>query len=168
MSEFMEINPKEISENAMKLIGTDWMLVAAGNKEKANAMTASWGGVGIMWGYDVAYIVIRPQRYTKTFIDNNTTLSLSFFDDSFKEQLKYFGSVSGKDEDKITKTGMTLAYDGETPYFNDAKLVLVCEKLFAQNFDKESFLDKSLIEKWYPNEDYHTMYIAKITKALIK
>ena len=168
MSEFMEINPKEISENAMKLIGTDWMLVAAGNKEKANAMTASWGGVGIMWGYDVAYIVIRPQRYTKTFIDNNTTLSLSFFDDSFKEQLKYFGSVSGKDEDKITKTVMTLAYDGETPYFNDAKLVLVCEKLFAQDFDKESFIDKSLIEKWYPKEDYHTMYIAKITKALIK
>ena len=49
MSEFMEINPKEISENAMILIGTDWMLVAAGNKEKANAMTASWGGVGLMY-----------------------------------------------------------------------------------------------------------------------
>lgn len=168
MSDFREINPKEITENAMKLIGSDWMLVAAGDKTKANAMTASWGGVGIMWGYDVAYIVIRPQRYTKEFIDAKTTFSLSFFESSFKEKLGYFGRVSGRDEDKIAKSGMELSFDEEAPYFEDAKLVLVCEKLFAKDFDKESFIDKSLIEKWYPNEDYHTLYIAKINKALIK
>lgn len=168
MTNFIEINPKEITENAMKLIGSDWMLVCAGDKEKANAMTASWGGVGIMWGYDVAYIFIRPQRYTKEFIDKNQKLSLSFFDDSFKDSLKYFGTVSGKDEDKIAKTNMNIAFENEAPYFTDAKLVLICEKLFMQDIDESSFLDKTLIEKWYANKDFHTMYIAKIDKVLIK
>lgn len=166
MGNFKEINPNEINENAMKLIGTDWMLVAAGDEEKCNAMTASWGGVGIMWGYNVAYVVIRPQRYTKNFIDNKSTFSLSFFDDSFKDELKYFGSVSGKDEDKIAKSKLTVKYDNSTPYFDEAKLVLVCEKLYNQQMNKDSFVDKELIEKWYPGEDYHTLYIAKITKAL--
>ena len=59
MSEFNEIKAKEITENAIKLIGTDWMLVCAGNQEKCNAMTASWGGVGVMWGQDVAPITVH-------------------------------------------------------------------------------------------------------------
>lgn len=168
MNNFKEINPKDITENAMKLIGTDWMLVAAGDKDKSNAMTASWGGVGIMWGYDVAYIVIRPQRYTKEFIDAKDTFSLSFFTDDFKDKLGYFGKVSGRDEDKIAKSNMDISFDNDTPYFNDAKLVLVCEKLFEQPMKEAAFVDKSLVEKWYANGDYHTMYIAKINKALIK
>ena len=38
-----KINPREIDENVIRLIGDEWMLVAAGDWEKFNMMTASWG-----------------------------------------------------------------------------------------------------------------------------
>ena len=32
-------------------------------------MTASWGGLGVLWGKPVAFIFLRPTRYTKEFVD---------------------------------------------------------------------------------------------------
>ena len=119
-----------------------------------------------MWGKNVAYVVIRPQRYTKEFIDASATLSLSVLPEEYRRTLSYLGTVSGRDEDKIAKAELTVKYDGETPYFDESNLVFICEKLFAQPYDPNSFIDKTLIEKNYPNEDYHTLYICEITKVL--
>ena len=43
------------------------------NGEKVNTMTASWGGTGILWNKPVAFIFIRPQRYTYELIENDDT-----------------------------------------------------------------------------------------------
>lgn len=168
MEQFQEIEMKQLNESACKIIGTDWMLVTAGTKEKVNTMTASWGGLGVMWGKDVAYIVIRPQRYTKEFIDRNERLSLTFYEDKYKEKLAYCGRVSGREENKIEKAGLHLAYEGETPYFTEARLVLCVRKMYAQPMEAEYFLDKEADEKWYQDKDYHTLYICEIEKAFIK
>ena len=167
MSKFKEIKPEELNENTFKLIGKDWMLITAGDKAKVNTMTASWGGLGVMFNKNVAYIVIRPQRYTKGFVDSSDTFSLTFFDNTFKKQLGYLGSVSGKDEDKITKANLTVQYLNDTPYFEEAKNVLVCRKLYAQDMKSEGFISKEVEPKWYPEKDYHTLYIAEIEKVLI-
>lgn len=168
MAQFHEIKPSELNDNTFNLIGKDWMLVTAANDNKVNTMTASWGGLGVMWGKNVAYTVIRPQRYTKEFIDTNTHFTLSFYDKVYKDKLSYLGTVSGRDEDKITKSGLTLLNDCDAPYFEEAKLVLICKKLFVQPLEETSFLDSSLIDRWYPNKDFHSLYIAEIEKVLIK
>lgn len=168
MTDWKEIKPEELRENTFQMIGKDWMLVTAGNTNKANTMTASWGGLGVMWAKNVAYIVIRPQRYTKKFIDQENNFSLSFFDSSFRKTLNYLGTVSGKTEDKITKSGLTLLSENGIPYFAEANTVLFCHKLFAQEINEDSFLDKELIKKWFPDKDYHTLYIAEITKIITK
>ena len=62
------INPNEIKDNFIELIGKEWMLVSAGDKEKFNMMTASWGGVGVLWNRPVVFAFIRPERYTREFI----------------------------------------------------------------------------------------------------
>ena len=80
----IKINPEQIGKTPFELIGKDWMLITAQNGEKTNTMTASWGGFGVMWNKNVAYIVLRPQRYTKEFIDNSETFSLTFFDEKYK------------------------------------------------------------------------------------
>ena len=166
MKQFQEISTKELTSNPFQLIGQDWMLVTAEKEGQINTMTASWGGLGVMWNKDVAYIVLRPQRYTKEFVDASETFSLSFFDDSYKSQLTYLGRVSGRDEDKLSNVELTTAHLNTTPYFKEAKLVLICKKLFHQTFTPESFVDSELIKKNYPNEDYHTLYIAEITNVL--
>lgn len=162
-----EIRPEELQKNPFQMIGKEWLLVTAEKDGVANTMTASWGGVGIMWGKPVAYVFIRPQRYTKEFIDAADTLSLSVLGEEYRKTLSYLGTVSGRDEDKIGKSGLHVVHDGETPYFEEANTVLICRKLFAQYYDPASFVDKSCDEKWYPNKDYHMMYIVEIEKVLV-
>ncbi|MDE6896971.1 MAG: flavin reductase family protein [Lachnospiraceae bacterium] len=161
-----EIRPEELQKNPFQMIGKEWLLVTAEKDGKVNTMTASWGGVGIMWNKPVAYVFLRPQRYTKEFVDQGETFSLSVLGEGYRETLRYFGSVSGREEDKITKSGLKVAHDGATPYFEEANTVMVCRKLYAQSYDPACFIDESLDEKNYPNKDYHVMYIAEIEKVL--
>lgn len=168
MNHFHEIGTKDLCMNTFKMIGNDWMLVTAQKDGIVNTMTASWGGLGVMWGKDVCYVVIRPQRYTKEFVDAADTFSLSFFDDSYKSTLAYCGKVSGRNEDKIAKAELTTLYHQDTPYFAQARTVLICKKLFAQPMSPESFLNPSILDHWYPGNDLHTLYIAEITSVLVQ
>ena len=116
---YKEINPIDLNESTFRLIGHDWMLVTAANNSRVNTMTASWGGFGVLFNKNVAYIFVRPQRFTKEFVDGSDRFSLTFFDKSFKKELSYLGTASGKDEDKINKAGLTTLYLVETPYFEE-------------------------------------------------
>lgn len=160
------LKPEELQKNPFELIGQEWMLVTAKKGDQVNTMTASWGGMGIMWHKSVAFVVIRPGRYTKEFVDSAETFSLSFFGGGYKKELSYLGSVSGRDEDKIAKAGLTVACEQDTPYFSEAKLVLLCKKLYKQAMTPDSFIDPTLEEKHYPNKDYHVLYIAEIEQVL--
>lgn len=165
---FKEIAPEAMQESVFKVIGTDWLLVTGAAGGKANAMTASWGGMGIMWGKPVAFLVIRPQRYTKEFIDKSEGLTISVFAGDRRKMMGYFGSVSGRDEDKIAKAGLTCLEDEGRVYFEEARMVLICKKLYAQEMQEACFIDNDSREKWYPDKDYHTMYIVEVEKLLVK
>ena len=166
-----EIDVKQLQMNPMTLIAKEWMLVTAGNEEYGyNTMTASWGHLGSIWGHGgglpTSVVYIRPQRYTKEFVDASERFSLSVLPDSYRKELTYLGRVSGRDEDKIAKTGLKVAYENNVPYFEESKYVLICRKLYAQDLKGECFIDKSLDPKNYPTQDYHTMYVAEIEEVL--
>lgn len=168
MATFKEIAPNKITESPFDLIGKDWALVTCGDKEKFNTMTVSWGGVGIMWGKPVAFTFIRPQRYTFGLIENKDYYTMSFFDESYRKALNFCGSKSGRDYDKFKETGLTPAFtDDGIPYVEEAKLVLVCKKMYAQTLNEESVISGEEVAKWY-NNDYHKMYVSEITKVLVK
>lgn len=168
MKNFKEISPADFGVKPIELIKNGWMLITAGTREKINTMTASWGGLGVMWNLPVAYVVIRPQRYTKTFVDAGERFSLSFPSAKFKKQMAYLGSVSGRDEDKIAKSGLTPVFDDATgtPFFEESHTALICRKLYAQPMASEFFIDRAPAEQWYPQKDFHTLYVAEIEKIL--
>ncbi|MBP2033608.1 flavin reductase (DIM6/NTAB) family NADH-FMN oxidoreductase RutF [Clostridium algifaecis] len=168
MNNFKEIKPEELDKSTFKLIGKDWMLITAEDNNKVNTMTASWGGFGVMFDKNVAYIVIRPQRYTRKFVDNSDTFSLTFLDKTFKKQLAYIGTVSGRDEDKISKANLTIQHENNTPYFKEGNMVIICKKIYAQDFKPECFIASDLEQKIYPEKDYHRLYIAEIEKILVR
>ncbi len=169
MNGFKKIAAEEISKNTFELIGKDWMLVTAKKPDgTVNTMTASWGGLGVMWNKNAAFVVLRPQRYTKEFVDSSDSFSLTFFADDYKKQLSYLGSVSGRDEDKIAKTGLTVAENDGVPYFEESKMVLICKKMFAQEMTEDSFILKSIPKEMYSAGDYHTLYIAEIESVWVK
>ena len=110
----------------------------------------------------------KEMRYTKKFVDKEPYFSLCVMDKSFKKQMAYLGSVSGRDEDKIAKTGLTPVYADNSVYFQEAKLVLVCKKMYASELQESGFLYQDTIDESYPQRDFHTMYVGKIEKVLVR
>ncbi len=163
-----QISPKDLKENPLKLIGSDWMLITAGNAEGWNTMTASWGGVGVLWNHDVAFSFIRPGRYTYGFMEKSERFSLSFFPADKKDALQFCGSHSGRDTDKAAGAGISpVLLPGEGAVtFAEASLVLECKKLYAQDFDPACFVDPGLATH-YPKQDYHRLFIGSIEGAWI-
>ncbi len=160
-----EFDISTLSFDPFERIGRDWCLITAGNEKSFNTMTASWGGVGILWNRPVATVYIRPQRYTKEFVDREELFTLTFFPDGYKKALGLCGSVSGRDHDKPKEAGLNPIFSGGAVTFEEADLVLVCRKLFKQPMLEESFLDRTVIEQNYPERDLHTVYVGEIIKA---
>lgn len=167
MNNFELIDPKEISNNITHLIGDDWMLISSGKKEHFNVMTASWGGTGFLWGKPVAFVFIRPQRYTFEFTETNDCLSLSFFDvEKYRKALTFCGKYSGRDTDKVKACDLTACFtENGTPCYEEASLILEGKKLYADFLKPEAFVDPALIDRWYAAGDYHKMYVVEIVSA---
>lgn len=162
-----QIKLQDWKVNPFTAIGKEWMLITASNGIKTNTMTASWGGLGVIWNFNVAYIFVRQSRYTKEFLDTSNTFSLCFFDESERKTLSYLGTASGRNEDKISKAGYHIVTDGDTPYFKEAHTAVLCTKLSSHPIAMEDMPD-DVKKVWYQDSDYHDMYIARIDKVLVK
>lgn len=161
-----KIDVKSLRLNPFTAIGEDWLLLTAGNRDNANTMTASWGGMGVLWGKNVVTVYVRPQRFTYQFMEQSDYFTIAFFDESWRDALKLCGSKSGREVDKVNECGFSLAYGvGDAPYFQEAKLVLVCKKIYFDDIEPDHFLDPETDGKNYPKKDYHRMYIGEIMEV---
>jgi flavin reductase (DIM6/NTAB) family NADH-FMN oxidoreductase RutF len=170
MEEFTKTNWKALDENVIQLIGHDWMLVSAGNPEDGfNMMTASWGGMGWLWEKPVAFIFVRPQRYTHEFTEREDYFTLTFYAEEYRKILGKMGSVSGRDFDKINNSGLTpLVTENNSVAFKEARIIVECKKLYSTVIEENEFIDQTVVQKNYPQKDFHTMYIGEILNVWIK
>ena len=167
---FRKISPADLPDNFFSRIGDDWMLITAQNSQgEVNTMTASWGCAGILWNKPVAICFIRPQRYTYGIVEDAETLTLSFFaEGQYRDALRYCGTKSGRDGDKFAATGLTVDHaENGAPYVDEANLVLVCRKLYADDLKENCFIDPEML-KHYAARDYHRFYICEIAEVLVQ
>lgn len=167
-----EIEISRLQVNPMELIAKRWMLITAGDARGYNTMTASWGHLGSIWGHGgglpTSVIFVRPQRYTKEFIDREELYTLCFFSEEYRKALVHLGRNSGRDGDKVAQTGLTPVFADDYTYFAEAELVLVCRKLYRGRLTEDGFVDPSVVTEHYPNKDFHDMYIGEILQAFQK
>lgn len=163
-----EIQFTDIKENVVDLLKNQWGLVTAGDENGFNTMTVSWGAIGELWATDMATIYIRPQRHTVKFLEEKDYFTISFYPQEYHSALAFCGSKSGRDYDKAKETGLTPNFSENAPYFDEAKIVLVCKKVAKGEFKPEQMIDKSIIDKQYPAKDFHYIYYGAIEKVLIK
>jgi flavin reductase (DIM6/NTAB) family NADH-FMN oxidoreductase RutF len=165
---FKIIKPEQIKDNPFYAIGSEGMLIAAGTLKDYNMMTASWGGFGVLWHKNICFCVIRPHRYTREFMEKAEYFTLNFFKKRYKKVLDFCGTKSGRDVNKMTEAGLTAENGGKgIVYFNEARLVIVCKKIYFQEIEPANFLDPG-IEENYPKKDYHRMYVGEIVRCLQK
>lgn len=163
---YKTIDPKNIKDNLIRCLSEEWALITAGNKDGYNMMTASWGFFGEMWGNDSLAVVIRPQRYTMEFVDNSDYFTVSFYGDR-KDVHKVCGSKSGRDIDKTKETGLTPVLGEKYVYFKEARMVVVVKKQYVGKISPENFTENGIIDRWYPEKDFHNLIIGKIEKVLV-
>lgn len=163
---FREISSEELG-NAIKLIGKDWMLITVRDGDGANAMTASWGALGVLWNKNVCTCFIRPQRYTYGLAEEHERMSFAFLPESYRGALRYCGSHSGRDGRKLAEAGLSTCDIDGVPVIAEADTVLICRKLYADDLREENFLDVALLSN-YEKKDFHRFYVCEIEKAYVK
>lgn len=160
------INLDSLELNPFEVIGGDNFLVTAGDISNFNTMTAGWGGLGYMWGKPAVFIFVRESRYTLEFLDKSDEFSISFFSHDYTSVLEYCGSVSGRCADKCANANITpVAVDGSVS-FEESNLIFTCKKLSKSLLSKQTILDPSCLS-YYPQGDYHYMYIGGIEGVYI-
>jgi len=165
---FNKIKPETFEGNAIQLIGHDWFLITAGSETSFNTMTAAWGGLGYLWNKPVAYIFIRPQRYTYEFAEREDCFTIQFFEKKHRDILKFCGSHSGRDVDKVEHTGLKFfTSENGSVYFEQARLQMECRLLYSDDIRPDRFADDQLLKN-YPKNDFHRMYIGEIVECLQK
>ena len=160
------ISPEQLNTDVFSMIGKQWMLITAKKDGVINTMTAAWGGLGYLWNKKVAFLFIRPQRYTKEFVDAADEVSLTFFDESYRKELTHLGRVSGRDEDKIKTVNFHPADYQGVPYFLEADTIIIGKKLYRQRLEEACFLDTNIIDASYPLKDFHDVYVVEIETVL--
>ncbi len=171
MENMKTIEPNQLSTSPIDLIGKEWLLVSSGSEESYNTMTASWGSMGFLFNKNVVTIVVRPERYTFEFLERETHFTLTILEEGHREAQTLLGKVSGRDEDKVSRSGLTpCVTPSGLPTFKEARVVLECRKIYGQMMSEESFVDHSIFEKWYGegHGNLHKIYIGEIENCWIK
>jgi flavin reductase (DIM6/NTAB) family NADH-FMN oxidoreductase RutF len=154
--------------NIFESIGKQWMLITAQKPDGSiNTMTASWGGMGVLWNKNVFFCFVRPQRFTHEFTEASGEITLSFLSEEHRDALKLCGSKSGRDCDKIAEANLTTVRDGNFVYFEQASTVICGKKIYKGKLEENGFLGVDPAQ-WYKENDFHTVYVCEITKVLEK
>ncbi|MDD7123492.1 MAG: flavin reductase [Bacteroidales bacterium] len=157
----MDVDPVKFFSNGAAL--------TVGTQGDMNSMAIGWGQIGNMWGRDraVLTVYVRNSRYTKQLMDKYDTFTVETFGEEYIDMLYgYLGRVSGRDEDKIKGSGLTLRMtENGTPAFEEGDIIIECRKISSQPMSLER-LDKDVVEKWYAEgedkDNNHTEYIGEI------
>lgn len=130
--------------------------------ETPNTMTIGWGSIGVYWYMDVMTVCVRPQRHTYTLLETNPEFTVSVpIKNDCKEQLRFAGSVSGRDVDKFDGHGLT-AVPGRSvnaPVVGECGLHFECRLKMKTDMAN---MDQGVLDRWYPERDLHTLYFAEI------
>ncbi|MCI2110918.1 MAG: flavin reductase [Bacilli bacterium] len=162
-----EIDPKGIPYDPFLLFAHPAVAVVEA-EGKRNAITIAWGALGNLWSVPCVFVFIKTSRYSHDLFEKADGYSVCLLEKKHADLWKYFGRVSGRDEDKIGESGLTLLHEDGIPYFKESKLVIVGKKLLSTALPSEDILDPAIREKYYPDGSHHSMYVARIVKAFVE
>lgn len=165
---FKEENISQMQFKISDIVNNMGMLITAGNLKNHNTMTATWGGLGVLWHNPVVTVYVRANRFTREFLEREKFFTTSFFSEKYKDVLMFCGTNSGRDVNKDEKAGLTPKVFGESVAYEEAKLVVVCEKQYCDAIKPENILNKEIVKTFYEKEDLHYIYIGKVVKTFLK
>ena len=168
--QFKEVDPSTFTLPPFEAFGRRHPVLCAGTPERHNAMTIGWGSLGNVWKYLAATVYVQPTRHTHDFMERSDTFSLCWLDpERHRRAIAVMGSMSGSDGDKYEAAGLAAKFVDGTPVVAESELVLVCRKVYAHDFERDSILDEDARERiygdgWAP----HTVYVGEVLHAYVR
>jgi flavin reductase (DIM6/NTAB) family NADH-FMN oxidoreductase RutF len=170
---FKQISPEEICDNVFTLVGKVFPVITAGKEAHYNSLTASGGGLGMLFKKPTTWCILRADRYTLEMIQKEQTYTMSYFPDEYREQILFLGSKSGRDSEKMKEVELTSV---QTPCgdmsFKEARLIIECKLTELTTPNPNDFYTQEA--KDYINEaykeanDYRKYVFGEITHVWVK
>lgn len=157
-------------DKAMEYLHKQGAFLTSKNEEKINTMTISWGSVGFMWGKPVFMALVRPQRYTNTFIESSKKFTVSIpFSKDLKKALGICGSKSGRDIDKEKEAGITFisGLNKDMAVIDKCNVYYECNVLYSNKLKTEE-LSEDIRKNFYGSGDTHILYFGEIVNCYEK
>ena len=165
---FKEIACKDLHFNPFTCMSPDAVLITAPDGDSVNPMTAAWGSFGYMWNKNTLNLVVRPQRYTYHLMEETDLYTVAYFHEKRRDAIALCGTQSGRDINKMKECGFTMGECDGFRYIEEADIVFYCRKMYAQDMTEESFVDKAVMDRCYPERDFHRTYVGEVVKILVK
>lgn len=171
----MKLHPADIQTTVSQLLpalGAENALLTAGTADRCNTMTIGWCQAGRLWSLRTCTVYVRPERYTYGFMEDSDYFTVSVLPAAMKNAMALCGARSGRDVDKIRECGLTVRTGaGGAPFFEEAELVLVCKKLYAQDLDPAAVLpagEEGVLPHYGAKGGWHRAYTGEIVEAYTK
>jgi len=152
---------------------------------KANIMTAAWAGIVNSQPMSIG-VSVRPSRKSYENIMATKSFTINVPSAKYVAQMDYAGNISGHDEDKFDKLGLT-AVKGDfvnAPYVAEFPIVIECEvtemielgshvqfigkvidtKVDAHLLDKDKHIDIAQLQPVIYGGDYYYGYGQRLAK----
>lgn len=151
--------------NPFDKFNKEWALVTAGNKDSFNSMTISWGSMGTLWHKDIITIYIRPDRYTFDFLKNSDMFTISFYDEKYRDILTMFGRCSGRDINKVEKSGFNPVFMDDGITYSEANETIILKKIYMEQLNKDLF-NEDILSCYKDNGPAHYMIIGEVIRGV--
>jgi flavin reductase (DIM6/NTAB) family NADH-FMN oxidoreductase RutF len=170
---FKQISPEEICDNVFTLVGNVFPVITAGKADHYNSLTASGGGLGLLFKKPTTWCILRADRYTLEMIQKMQTYTMSYFPNEYKEQILFLGSKSGRDSEKMKEVELTSV---QTPSgdisFKEARLIIECKLTELTTPNPNDFYTqeaRDYINEAYKEANHYRKYVfGEITHVWVK
>ncbi|MDR2917208.1 MAG: flavin reductase [Tannerella sp.] len=170
---FKSIEAKNMPGDVFTLVGSDYTVITAGNPSLYNSMVAGWGGMGILFNKPATWCMLRANRYTLEVMRNEKTYTMSYFDDTYKDDIMLFGTKSGRDSDKMKESKLSSV---QTPSGNmtykEAKLIIECKLTEVTTVSPNDFYSEEgrqfVVDAYEEVKDYHKIVFGEITNVWVR
>ena len=158
----MQVKQTDVFKPMVEQLSAGGCFIVAGMDEP-NIMTIGWGTAGIMWGKPVYMAAVRVSRYTHKLLETTKEFTICVPKSNMKKELAFAGSKSGRDFNKAKELGLTFETSEKVavPRLAGMQAVYECKVVYETLMSGKD-LDPQIIERAYPEGDYHILYFGEI------
>ncbi len=157
-----QVKANELSAIVFDQIASGFFL-NTGNGTENNTMIIGWGGLQFIHGRQCFLVPVRESRHTYKLLNENGYFTISIPLHDMKEQIKFAGTISGRDVDKWQGHGITKAEAQivNVPIVEECELHIEC-KVISQADMLDAALESETRARCYPKGDLHRLYMGEI------